>query len=109
MKSANGIFCGNFVYSRKPWPHCHQVWCGSCYKGNSSLVFHIELPMNDQGVVLKRKTNRLLVGRNRNYLIQSFQCDLCWFRDLQYRELVEGCRVDERLLGYIKILDLDIL
>ena len=87
MKAPRGIFCGNYVFTRNPWPPCHQVWCGRCYKVASNLKFHITQPQNDQGVVFKRKVDekRFVVGRDGDSLLQQFQCDLCWFRNIQKR------------------------
>ena len=74
MKAPKGVFCGNFAHSRNPWTLCHQVWCGSCYKVGVKLAFHIEQPMNDQGVMYKRKANkdRFLVGWKGDSLMQPF-------------------------------------
>ena len=52
--------------------------------------------------------DRLLVGRDGDYLMQNFQRDICWLRNLQVRDPVKGCRVDDRLLGYIRRVRLDI-
>ena len=64
-----------------------------------------------QGVVskIKKDTNTFLVGKNGDSSMQPFQFGLCWFRNLRYIDPVEGCRVDTRLLGYIRHVNLDMI
>ena len=38
-----------------------------------------------------------------------FQCDLCWFRNLERRDPTVGSYTDKRLLGYIRRVNLDII
>ena len=75
------------------------------------LKFHIAQPLNDQGVVFKRKVDekRFLVGRDGDSLLKPFQCDLCWFRNIQKRSPRENSRTDGQLLGYIRRINLDLL
>ena len=84
MKALRGVFCGNYVFTLNPWPTCHQVWCGICYKVDLYLKFQTAQSLNDQGVVFKRKVDekRFLVGSDGDSLSQTFQYDLCWFRNI---------------------------
>ena len=73
------------------------------------LTFHIAQPLNDEGVVWKRKVdkNRFLQARDGDMWLSSFQCHHCWFINLKKSTPVEGRMVDERLMGYIKQANLD--
>ena len=46
-------------------------------------------------------------ARNGDFLHFPFQCDLCWFRNLQKRSPTPGNLSDERLLEYIRRANLD--
>ena len=109
VKNPKGIFCANFVHSRGPWPPCHQAWCGKCYKASVDYNFHIDLPENDFGNVHRKKKDEkhFLVGHNGDHLIQPFQCDLCWFRNLTRRNPCGDNEVDLRLLAHIRRVNLD--
>ena len=71
------IFCENFRAGRGNFPPCQNVWCGKCYTVPKDLQFHIALPVNDEGIVWRRKRDecRFLVGRQGNHFISPFQCD----------------------------------
>jgi len=66
VKASKGIFYGDYAYKRNSWSTCHQEWRGRYYKAVSDLKLRIAQPLNDQGVVFKRKEddNRFLVGRD---------------------------------------------
>ena len=50
-----------------------------------------------------------LVGRDGDPLLQPFQCDLCWFMNIQKRSPRENSRTDRQLLGYTRRINLDLL
>ena len=52
---------------------------------------------------------RCLVCRDRDHLLQPFQCTLCWFRNLKDRKPVGGDMVDDRLMVFIRRINLDLL
>jgi hypothetical protein len=64
---------------------------------------------NEVGAVWKRKKDlgRFMKARNGDMWVAPFQCDRCWFINLENREPVQGLLVDERLLGYIRRANLD--
>ena len=82
------------------------MWCGSCYQYERDIDFHIAEPMNDEGVVWKRKEDkeRFMVGRDGDMLMSPFQCDWCWFINLKGRTPVDGKLSDDNLLTYIRRL-----
>lgn len=53
--------------------------------------------------------NRFMVARNGDMWMAPFQCDYCWFININGREHVEGSLVDGRTLDYIRRINLDIL
>ena len=71
----------------------------------------MEQSANNQGVVFKRKEDEdmCLVGRDGDNLMQPFQYDLYWCRNLQLRNPVESNRMDQRLLIYIRRVNMDML
>jgi hypothetical protein len=58
---------------------------------------------NKAGAVWRRKKDkaRFMVTRDRDMWSCPFQCDTCWFINLEGSIPNEESRVDERLLGYI--------
>ena len=65
--------------------------------------------MNDEGVVWKRGRDegRFMEGREGDHLLFPFQCDKCWFRNLKLRSPDRDRLDDNRLLGYIRRVNLD--
>jgi len=51
--------------------------------------------------------NRFLCARSGEFLHFSFQCDLCWFRNIKYRSPSLSSQSDQRLLKYIRRVNLD--
>ena len=66
---------------------------------------------NEAGAVWKRKTDegRFMRARDGDMWAAPFQCDWCWFINLKGREAITGSNKDERLLGYIRRVNLDIM
>ena len=58
----------------------------------------LKRPTNGEEIIFKKKKDmdRCLVGRNGDYFLQPFQCDLCWFQNLQNGDHVTSSRVDTR-------------
>ena len=103
------VFCANFGVSRNGFPACHRSWHPRCYQANLDLVFHIEKPENDVGLVWKKKEDdeRFLSARSGDSTFCPFQCDFCWFVNLK-KEMPNKVRLSHvRLLGYIRRANLD--
>ena len=66
---------------------------------------------NETGAVWKRTKDlgRFMEARDGDMMLAPFQCDYCWFINLNGRPALEGARSDERLLGYIQRVKLDIM
>ena len=69
------------------------------------------LPENDAGNLHRKKVdkNRFMEARNGDSLIQPFQCDICWFRNLHRRSPREDSEVDTRMMAHIRRVNLDLL
>ena len=106
----NGIFCSNFCHPRGIWQPCLQSWCAKCYKAYEAPKFHINLAEDDEGIVWQRKheVDQFLIGRKGDHIFVSFQCDLCWFRNLKKRDLLSISQADQRLLAFIRRSNLDV-
>ena len=68
------------------------------------------LPENDEGSKWKKKTDirRFMVARDGDMLCSPFQCDHCWFINLKKEEPVDRSYEHQRLLGYIRRVNLDL-
>ena len=59
--------------------------------------------------VKKGEDLRFLEGIDGAYLLVPFQCDVCWFRALEAREPRIGSYQDNRILAYIRRVNLDLI
>ena len=75
------------------------------------MKFQIALPENDNKSRWKKKKDedRFMTARHGDILCPPFQCDHCWFVNLCCREPSELSYSDERLLGYIRLVNLDLM
>jgi len=69
----------------------------------------VQRPENELGAVWEKKEDedRFLVGRNGDFLVFPFQCDTCWFRNLEGRLPRDTSYADKLILGYIRRVNLD--
>jgi hypothetical protein len=65
---------------------------------------------NEAGIVWRRKKEkgRYMSARNGDMWSAPFQCDQCWFINLQFRQPNLENTGDVRLLGYIRRVNLDL-
>jgi hypothetical protein len=75
------------------------------------LAFHVKEARNEAGAIWKRKKDegRFMTAKDGDMWCAPFQCDWCWFINLEKRTPRAGNLVDERLLGYIRRVNLDIM
>jgi hypothetical protein len=107
----NGLYCTNFAHSRLNWRPCKQVWCGDCYTPHHLDHFYQHTLTDDDGFDW-RPPEELLQHRHAragDHLLIPFQCDLCWFQNLQYRDPLTNDRQDDLLLFCIWQASLDAL
>lgn len=69
----------------------------------------MEKPENEFGAVWEKKedANRFMCGRSGDSLVFPFQCDTCWFRNLEGRMPDRNSYGDELMLAYIRRVNLD--
>ena len=86
-----------------------MTWCGGCYKAPAHLNFFVEKPENEFGAVWQRKEDetRFMCGRSGDFLVYPFQCDICWFHNLEGRRPDKNSYADELVLAYIRRVNLD--
>ena len=89
-RALRDLFCSNFASSRQGFRICRRSWCGSCYKTHQALPFQIARPENDEGHKWRKKADqvRFTCARTGDMLSAPFQCDICWFVNIQKREPV---------------------
>jgi len=104
-----GLFCVNFAHSRGCWAACKHVWCGACYTNHALVRFPRHEPVDEEGFNWKPDEEKLRYthGRDGDFLLTPFQCDLCVFRNLQKRNPAAGCLQDDMLLCCIRRVNLD--
>jgi hypothetical protein len=84
----DGVFCGNFCFSRGPFRLCRKVWCAGYYTPRKMVTFFTYEPEDEDGFtwIKKGDEKRFKVARNGDNLLTPFQCELCVFRNLHLRE-----------------------
>ena len=75
------------------------------------MEFRIARPENDEGSEWKKEKEeeRFLCARKGDMLSAPFQCDFCWFVNLQQREANLASPADKLLMAYIRRVNLDIM
>eukprot|EP00980_Cylindrotheca_fusiformis_P031013 scaffold25703_cov171-Cylindrotheca_fusiformis.AAC.2 len=108
-KNGGGIFCANFASERGSFSPCRKVWCGGCYSVPPGIDFPVRRPVDEDGLenLAPGDESRFRKGRNGDFLMTPFQCDVCHFRNINEREPVPGALEDDRLLIFIRQANLD--
>ena len=111
QRNITGIYCANFALCRPPWSACEAVWCGSCYNPDPHDKFYHHTPTDEEGFDWRPPSGLLWHrrGHNGDHLICPFQCDLCWFHNLQQRNPLPHSEQDTLLLGCIRRANFDAL
>jgi hypothetical protein len=109
VSKMRGIFCGaNFSSSRGGWATCHNTWRAECYTPRGlMLVFPTSAIKDNLGNPWHKeeeRQHRLSVGVEGAHLCIPFQCEVCWMRNLEKRDLAPG---DECHMACIKRANLD--
>lgn len=76
---------------------------------DQDLNFHIAEPLNDEGLVWKRKKDegRFLHARDGDMWLAPFQCQFCWFVNLKGTLPNPSRMKDREVLGIMKRVNLD--
>ena len=75
------------------------------------MDFYIHREENEVNLswIKKGDDRRFLEGIDGAFLVVPFQCDVCWFRALEGRDPKVGSYQDNRILGYIRRVNLDLI
>ena len=113
-RSGVGIFCSNFLRIEKYFPPWYAVWCGECHLPHLEYHFQVQISLavgykkSRDLETEKLLNNRLRIARDGDNLMGiPFLCDLCHFRNVNYRDPIHGNARDNYTLLCIrrKILD----
>jgi hypothetical protein len=105
------VFCANFATPRQHWSPRRSVWHGRCYTPHPADHFYYHVVTDDDGFDWRplEALQRYKVARDGDNLLTPFQCDLCWFRNLQRRDPLQDVPHDTLLLCVIRHALLDAL
>jgi hypothetical protein len=88
LKLGLGIFCANVASTQGSWKPCRLAWCGKCYVPTRWEKFPVKVLKTEDGlpmVVRLQDKHKFHKARNGDFLMCTFQCDLCHFRNIQKR------------------------
>jgi hypothetical protein len=85
------------------------VWCGRCYQHHELDRFFQHSPTDEEGFDWRPVDDKLWYcqGRDGDHLLLPFQCDLCWFHNLQGWDPLADDLKDSLLLCCICRANLD--
>lgn len=95
VKAMRGIFCANSHFSRGEWTPCGSIWHAECYTclGQDKVKFPTAEVKDTEGNTWHQeegRMKRLNQGVEGAHLCTSFQCELCWFRNLIGKDPLPG-------------------
>jgi len=104
-----GVFCANFATPRLHWSPCRSIWHGKCYTVHPDNHFYYHVVTDKDGFDWRppEAIQRYKVARDGDSLLTTFQCDLCWFRNLQRRDPLPDVPQDNLLLCVLRRALLD--
>jgi hypothetical protein len=108
MKEMEGIFYGNFLASRSGLPPCHNTWHAACYMYRGPTRFPMPPIIDEEGNLWHREEDRrcqMMEGVEGYHLCIPFQCELCWYRNIEKKEPVP--KRDNLYLTCIRQANLD--
>ena len=101
VKPMRGLFCGNFCSSRREWPACRQAWHEECYTCLGPCIFPMTEIKDEEGNLWhnsEARMKRLNTGVNGAHACIPFQCETCWMRNLEGRNISKGDEAYEMCL-----------
>ena len=111
MKTKGGkdLYCGNYGVIWSNLKVCHRSWHPGCYRASKSLEIQIAKPENEEGVKWRKKKEELCFtsARNGDMLNSPFQCEFCWFVNINKVESNDWYTSDVRVLAYMRQVNLD--
>ena len=89
-----GIYCGNFCISRNGLPPCRNVsWHAACYTYHGETKFLMSGIMDEEGSPWHNEDARqqqMMEGVEGSHLCIPFQCEMCWYWNLERKESNAG-------------------
>ncbi len=112
VRPMRGIFCGHFCSSRGGWSPCRSVWHAECYMcfGQEHPWFPMATIKDEQESVWHKeeeRQRRLMQGVKGAHLSTPFQCETCWYRNLEGRDPRDG--ESDLMLACIRRANLDVM
>jgi hypothetical protein len=109
LRSADGIFCGNFFARRGNFAPCEGAWCGPCFKPLGVRNFPIRKKLDEDGELLEEEDEDIQFkqGRAGDHLMVPFQCELCHFRNVMNRNPDQARGTDLEILDMMRRANLD--
>ena len=114
------LFCANFANPVGVWRPCHQAWCPGCYISDNSETFHVYQSdaggeLDDQDLdrmanvwrATKEDAMKFHEARTGDHFMIPFECDLCVFRKLYFRDPRVDHATDRKALATIRRMILD--
>eukprot|EP00984_Skeletonema_dohrnii_P009297 scaffold3548_cov79-Skeletonema_dohrnii-CCMP3373.AAC.4 len=91
-----GLFCANYGVSRNGFPACQSAWHPGCYTCLGKGKFPMMDLRDEAGNIWHTQENRvkrLDEAVKGAHLVIPFQCETCWIRLLEKREMKTGDEV----------------
>ena len=104
----DGIFCANFSESQGGWGPCLMTWHAGCYECLGKGQFPMKLHQDAEGnpwFKQKQKEDEINQGVKGAHTSMAFQCERCWFINLENRLPEPG--LDDMYLKLIRQANLD--
>lgn len=86
----DAICCANVGASRGGWPPCQSIWheeCFACLGQGTTPMRRIEDEHGNPWHNDKKKIYALNTGAKGVHCCATFQCEVCWMRNLEGRDL----------------------
>ena len=102
-QTLRGFYCANCGNLRRGHIPCFRSWHPEYHKACQKLKFHTALPENYLGSkwIKQKYEARFMHARPGGNLLAPFQCDWCWFENLEGRRTDPEIYSDSQMLGYI--------
>ncbi|KAL7490524.1 hypothetical protein ACHAWT_000141, partial [Skeletonema menzelii] len=117
ITDGRGIFCANFFTSKGPFPRCHVVYHGACYRDYEGSPFPVQRTLDEdeeeeeRGFEVDEEARKVFMhGRDGDHVMGvCFECDVCHFRNIMRRDVCWVSEKDLTKLRFIRRASLDVM
>ena len=104
-----GVTCGNYCFTRGPFPPCQMGWHGKCYAQRSADRYpRPQIPESERDEEQDPRDAKMFThARDGDNFTVPFQCDLCHFRNMYLRDPQVERSPDHLALVAIRRANLD--